>query len=300
MPTAELERAAYHEAGHAVVALAQGRAVLEMRIEESPTVWGMARYDDSPQPDELDFRSGAIRQVWTMAVHDYIEEIAIAMGGPIAESLFSFRPINELIKFDSERITEIFSWIASIGDQVPELAGVDPIRGRDPLSAIFTETAYRLSRLTAWQAVTALAETLLRRKHLDEGEIMEVLDDTYSAPSQRWLFPGKRPKRHPVLIDSDRMLATYRHLCAARLSRDNGYMEQGEPSRYLAIRSFDRYVARLRKRRIEKLEHLEWVKRLDRAAEEGRWLASAHTHVKSQRTQASHGKDHRVAAHSER
>ena len=63
MPTPELERAAYHEAGHAVVALAQGRAVLEMRIEESPTVWGMARYDDSPQPDELDFRSGAIRQV---------------------------------------------------------------------------------------------------------------------------------------------------------------------------------------------------------------------------------------------
>ncbi|HEC15720.1 MAG TPA: hypothetical protein ENI99_03975 [Sedimenticola sp.] len=261
----EVEYAAYHEAGHAVVALAHKRKVGAMHLQDSPYVRGWAECAGPPPVADLNVRPDNLRQFWPMVVNDALVDVAINLGGPIAEALFSYRPVGELVRSDSGRIVEAFERLAKVQDQIPQLAGFEHIRDHDLLSAVFLETAYRLSRLTAWRAVTGLAETLLRRKHLDEGEIMEVLNDVYAAPSQRRLFPGKRLKRHPVLIDSDRMRATYRQLCASRLARDNGYMEQSGPSRYPAIRCFDRYVARLRKRRIEKLEPLEWVKRLDQS-----------------------------------
>ena len=261
----ELEAAAYHEAGHAVVALARRRKVEAMHLEDSPHVHGWVKCAGPPPVGDLGVSKEWIRQLWPMAVNDSLTDVAIDLGGPIAQALFSFQPVEDLIRSDSESIMDEFRRLAWIQDRIPELAGFEHIRRRDLFSAVFLETALLLILDGRWKAVTDLAEALLRRRDLDEKEIMEILDDTYTAPGQRKLFPGAR-QMHPLKLSMDRKTAIYRQLCAARRARDEGYLERAKPSRFTVVRHFNEFLAGRLKHRLAALEPLEWVKRMDRRA----------------------------------
>ena len=185
----QLEIAAYHEAGHVVVALSLGRSVREVGLHADWARCGCGWMDHSGPPPVGDLRITRtnLRRYWVRAVNDAVIDAKICIAGPLAEARYTRRSLRELGRFkDFEDIIDILTRLERVRQAVPVLAD-DSLAyyKRGLFDRIAIETAYLLGRRgNIWRAVSALSKALLRKPHLSGDEVRDVLERAYSPPDQ--------------------------------------------------------------------------------------------------------------------
>jgi hypothetical protein len=147
-----LKHIAYHEAGHAVIALRLGYEVKWVTIKPRRRSLGRAEIQHgSPSPDD----------------------IRIDLAGPLAEALVNPTPFHEKIQLGSRgdwrntgRSVREFVALEFIGDQEGDIL----------IDELLQETKALVRRDR--EAISRVAEALLTRKTLTGAEIKRIMGDT--------------------------------------------------------------------------------------------------------------------------
>jgi ATP-dependent Zn protease len=143
-----LEHTAYHEAGHAVIALRLGYEVKKVKINPIRKS-GRATIPSKRSPDD----------------------IKIYLAGPLAEALVNPTPFNEKIQLGAR-----FDW-RDVRRSVREFVALGFIDGREKdilIEELFHETKALVHRDR--KAIAAVAEALLERNTLTGDDIARIVE----------------------------------------------------------------------------------------------------------------------------
>lgn len=153
----EDELTAYHEAGHAVVALVYGGKIVRLSVEPENDD-GINRYGES------------IVQWFSVSDSDFcVREVAVSLAGPVAEMSYcsSVRPIGLVPEFvdDWQRAMKAASNVAKDQFQLRQL-----LRETQGSLEEFCETQ------SNWAAISAVADALMAHGTLEHEEIAEIVE----------------------------------------------------------------------------------------------------------------------------
>ncbi len=156
------ERDAYHEAGHALVAVRVGARVRSVTIEPD--------WDDGPE------RHADTQVEWPLDLFDETEieekSVLVALAGPVAEMIHTGDPYHPGIVGEWSA-----DWKLAWGASARRFPGE---RQRlDHLEKTTFELYRSLNRDDAWAALAAVADALLAHDTLDGDDVEEIV--------QQWL-----------------------------------------------------------------------------------------------------------------
>jgi len=204
-----LRATAYHEAGHAVAALFQGRAVSGVQIDVDYPGNGRTRHARRRSRCPFDPCAGplALRAAWNWTLTHYRAAARLSLAGPIAEAKALGQPLraqgaySDLGKCQALAEDLRFHWdkLHNIGD--PPWV--------NPEALINAERAYVrrwVGRPRVWKLISRIAERLNREKVLYADEIAQEIGATESGQAQLDLDlhgkgdkPNKRARRRPAV-----------------------------------------------------------------------------------------------------
>jgi hypothetical protein len=189
---AHYELAAYHEAGHAVVALYFGMRLKEARIDRHAPGNGRVSFDPVAtdwlrEMDSAGPVAGLSRWARQLVA---VERIAMFyLAGPLAEARHTGKPLRSLgarSDFDLVRsLPQRFErWCSELNLDAPSLND----------DAFFKYVCRRTRRLLGqqkiWRAVTVLAADLLAWERLPGDEVAETVQWAFTRGAQMSLFLG--------------------------------------------------------------------------------------------------------------
>lgn len=156
--TMDLELAAYHEAGHALMACLVGARVRSVTIDPDRDD-GPARYGDT----QIEWRvRGLSRQQFCQRA------IRVALAGPVAEMLYTGDPFHPAL---------IAEWSGDWRDAWSHAAELEPLESKRMRR--LEQTAIKLHRELHgdlyWSALAAIADLLLAHETLEAEEVEEVV-----------------------------------------------------------------------------------------------------------------------------
>ncbi|MBD3672270.1 MAG: hypothetical protein HUJ26_01975 [Planctomycetaceae bacterium] len=153
------EISAYHESGHALVALYAGAQVRSITVDPD--------WDDGPE------RFADIQIEWPTGQFSETEyhqkNVLIALGGPVAEMIYSGEPYHPATVAEWSNDWEV-AWHSAgqflVGDQ--------------KLLTYLEQTSIELYRLLnrddSWQVIATLADHLLAHETLESDQILEIVE----------------------------------------------------------------------------------------------------------------------------
>jgi len=153
-----METTAYHEAGHALVAIMLGGEIKSVTID--------------PDRDEREHRYGDTAVLWRMkgrSDREYREHaIQVALAGPVAEMLYTGDPFHPGL---------VPEWAADWADAWELAAVLKPV-DRERL-AYLEQISIRLYRLLDsephWSALAEIADNLLAHETLEGEQVHEIV-----------------------------------------------------------------------------------------------------------------------------
>lgn len=151
---------AYHESGHAFVAIAVGAVVHSLSIDPD--------WDDGPQ------RYGDVEIEWSAGKYnrqEYIENrVLVALAGPVAEMIYTGDPFHPAMvpewKVDWENAWSNASEVHA-----------EPQKRMKFLELKSAELYRILSRDINWSAIAVIADHLLAHETLEREQLEEILED---------------------------------------------------------------------------------------------------------------------------
>jgi hypothetical protein len=166
--------AAYHEAGHAMAALNEGRQVFGLRVStENPGdgVCILARkqrnqYDLAQNP-------GSANAAWLHTLKTTRSDIRIGLAGPLAEAKALGKPLRSLgSRSDLEKCIRLANRLECLNTFVSEFVEIDELKGVELLDGERKRVRRWLSQPKIWNAISLAAERLsmtgqLNRQDLD-------------------------------------------------------------------------------------------------------------------------------------
>ena len=156
-----LERTAFHEAGHAVVAHVLGRGIVRITINAGEDFYGQVlntRFSDSFRPDVE--TSGHTRS--------FIErEVKICFAGNAAESARLGREVRGGAHHDFASAVDLLSHLTGSNEEIEAYA-----------NWLWVCTKNKIKTPLNWSLITALAQELLKKREMSGREAKRFLNET--------------------------------------------------------------------------------------------------------------------------
>ena len=153
------EVTAYHECGHAIIAIISGARVKQLTLEPE--------WDDGPA------RYGDARVEWRVSNYSARElrlrKAQTALAGPVAEMVYTGDPFHPAFVAEWQSDWDIAS--SELQPLQP-----DPQRLMRMLEQVTRELHQLMSNEPVWPAIAALADELLAHETLDEAQIRAAAD----------------------------------------------------------------------------------------------------------------------------
>lgn len=171
---APIDVIAYHEAGHAVVALYYARGVNGISVGQ-PTPEESHVYHDPPRPiGNIRIDPENLVAVWPLAVEDVFIECRIILGGPIAQAMYQGKSVREIdLGQDGEDFLSILKYLEDTRRTVPALQNVDLSYKQGTLEKLLLEASTVLKQ--RWATVERLAGELLKRQKLTREDVVSIV-----------------------------------------------------------------------------------------------------------------------------
>jgi hypothetical protein len=201
--------AAYHEAGHAVLAVLHGRQIEHASISRALPGNGMV-YSAGPvvtRPAPIPAEWG---RFWSQAKKELEATIRISLAGPLAEAKLLGKPLRCLgSRGDLEKV----EYLLSLAEGLDEMASPWITLPRKSTAVLrrrlCRETRRLLARPRVWHMVRALAEDLAGRGSLSGHEIEETLAWSMRAHARQFgfEFPERDAAKKTIRATLERLAA---------------------------------------------------------------------------------------------
>lgn len=191
---------AYHEAGHALAALREGRRVKEVCLSPSCpdsglTVWSRGsdrRLFQASNPD------GDLIPRWHETLQDRLAEIRISLAGPLAEAKLLNRPLRTLgaasdlsrcqgiahsMTVQHRKLQEVIEIAAPDNSRLP------PLNMLEVIDEQRRRTRRWVGRPQVWRTLAAIAEALANEQKLDEYGVVCAADESATRESGQMVLP---------------------------------------------------------------------------------------------------------------
>jgi len=182
-----LRATAYHEAGHAVAALWEGRVVADVVIDTDGPNEGMTRFARPRIRNPFDPCTGPIaaRAAWQWTLRRFRANARIALAGPLAEAKALGQPLRAHGAYgDLGKCQDLAEGLRFHWQKLHEVADVPWV---DPEPLINAERAYVrrwVGRPRVWKLISRIAERLNQEKALYAREIAQEIGATDSRRAQ--------------------------------------------------------------------------------------------------------------------
>ena len=157
------ELIAYHEAGHALMAVLLGGKVKQVTIEP----------DDDDGPD----RQGDTQVLWRrsgISDEDFAKiAVQVSLAGPVAEMIYSGDPYHPGL---------VAEWAADWREAWEAATPLHPVERQrlEYLEQVSIQLYHRLKQDDLWAALASLADNLLAHETLDCEQVDEIVEDWVS------------------------------------------------------------------------------------------------------------------------
>jgi hypothetical protein len=166
---------AYHEAGHAVLALYYARNVIGISVGQ-PIPEESHVYHNPPRPTIGNSRIDPdnLTAVWPLAVEDAFIECRILLGGSIAQAIHEGKSVREIeLGQDGEDFLNVLKYLEDTRRAVPALQNADLSYKQGMLERLLLETFAVLRQ--RWVAVERLAGELVKRRELTGEDVVSIV-----------------------------------------------------------------------------------------------------------------------------
>lgn len=165
---------AYHEAGHAIVALYYARGVTEISVG-NPVPDESHVCHDPPRPvGNVRVDPENLADIWPLAVEEVFVECRIILGGPIAQAVYgeiSVRKIN--LGQDGDNFVSLLKYLDDVQRSVAALHNVDLSYKQGAFERLLRETTSVLKQ--RWVIVERLASELVKRRKLTGEDVVSIV-----------------------------------------------------------------------------------------------------------------------------
>lgn len=166
--------AAWHEAGHALAAMREGRWVVAVEVSDALPGAGVTRQLVKRRRNRFNpaIGPGSARAAWEDSLARYLAELRVSLAGPLAEAKAINRPLRALgAAIDLETCGHLARRLQALREWV-EIQGVDC---GPPIAETFNEERKRvrrwLGRPVNWCAVEKIAWQLTGRHRITAREV---------------------------------------------------------------------------------------------------------------------------------
>ena len=191
-----MDVAAFHEAGHAVMALLVGRPVLEARIFRRTPGSGRMRYSPCRPACGYDLLQGpgAARALWALTQEQILNDIRMLLAGPLAEAKAVGKPLRSLGgRSDFQQCTRAVERLDGHWHVIGEMAAVPRPEPARILNQERARVRRSIGRPNVWSLIERLAHYLAENPAAWPKDIARELEAEASPPGQLPLGLGPPP-----------------------------------------------------------------------------------------------------------
>jgi hypothetical protein len=165
--------AAFHEAGHALAALREGRQVFGLRVStENPGDGVCIHARKQRNQYDLAENSGSANAAWLHTLKTTRSDIRIGLAGPLAEAKALGKPLRSLgSRSDLEKCIRLANRLECLNRFVTEFVDIDELKGVDILDGERKRVRRWLSQPRVWNAISLAAERLSNTGQLNRQDL---------------------------------------------------------------------------------------------------------------------------------
>lgn len=182
----------YHEAGHALAALREGRNVKSVYVSQLSPGAGLCLHRlGSRNPYDPSSGDGSAAAAWAHSLATSVADIRIGLAGPLAEAKALGRPLRTLgAKSDLDRCIYLAQRLQVLNRFLSGFTKIAPIDPGRLLDREKRKVRCWLGHPSTWAAIEAIARALELDNRLSGAELNDVIGLAMTAYKQRHLAFG--------------------------------------------------------------------------------------------------------------